>query len=93
MKVYLTGESIQHYYDVMGYKTIDDQIAAEVAKYVKLCRSAAKHNSDQYEYRNMAHIVFYHIQELRSTGVPTPLSWTANHRSYESDPQLQPLER
>jgi hypothetical protein len=44
MKVYVPGESIERYYDVMGFKTIDDQIQSEVAKYVKLCRSAAKHN-------------------------------------------------
>jgi hypothetical protein len=75
MKVYVPGESIERYYDVMGFKTIDDQIQSEVAKYVKLCRSAAKHNCNESEYKEMAHTVFYHIQELRSTRTPSPLRW------------------
>lgn len=77
MKVYRPGESIERYYDVMGYRNLEDQINAEVAKYVKLCEIASKHDAtNESEYREMAHVVFYHIQELRSTRKPSPLKWS-----------------
>lgn len=75
MKVYVPGESIETYYEVMGYKTIDDQIAYEVTKYVYLCQKAAEHNYLEDKWKQLAHIVFYHIQELRSTRKPSPLTW------------------
>jgi hypothetical protein len=76
MDVYLPGESIERYYEVMRYRNLDDQINAEVNKYVHLCERASRHNpGDEDEYREMAHTVFYHIQELRSTGKPSPLIW------------------
>lgn len=76
MEVYRPGESIDRYYAVMGYHNIDDQIKAEVVKYVHLCEQAAKHNSAEPEFKEMAHDVFYHILELRTTQKPSPLSWS-----------------
>ncbi len=81
MEVYLPGESIERYYEVMGYSCLEDQIKAEVAKYVKLCNQAARHDYAEPEFKELAHIVFYHIQELRSTRKPSPLTWS---RKYEN---------
>lgn len=89
MKVYRPGESIERYYDVMGYKTLEDQIRSEVAKYVKLCQSAAKHSVDEEEYKGMARTVFYHILELRSTRKPSPLTWSDDNRSSRGNIQVE----
>jgi hypothetical protein len=47
---------------------ISAQIDDEVALYVGYCRHASLHDEDEEIYKRMAHKVFYHIQELRSTG-------------------------
>jgi hypothetical protein len=46
---------------------VEEAIASEVDLYVGYCRKAADH--DEYEplYRSIAHKLFYHIQEMRST--------------------------
>lgn len=86
MEVYSPGESIERYYEVMGYSCLEDQIAAEVKKYVRLCELAAKHTVDEEEFKDMACDVFYHILDLRSTRQPSPLRWTSRrirkNRSY-----------
>lgn len=75
MRVFQPGDSIEQYYNTMGYRTIDDQIEAEVQQYVKMCRCAAQHTVDEDMYRSIAHRIFYHILELRSTRKPTPLNY------------------
>jgi hypothetical protein len=76
MEMYLPGEGIDRYYAVMGYKSIEDQINAEVTKYVRLCEKASNHTSAEAEFKGMAHRVFYHILELRTTHKPSPLTWS-----------------
>lgn len=59
------------------YKDVDEQIAAEIGIYVTHCRDAAKHNDQENEFKRKAHIVFYHIQELRSTRKISPLNYAS----------------
>jgi hypothetical protein len=52
--------------------TLDEQIDMEIKLYVSCCRSAAKHDIFENLYLRMAHVIFYHIQEMRSTGKQIP---------------------
>lgn len=52
---------------------VHEAIELEVKLYVGYCELAAKHEPDEYIYRLMAHAVFYHILELRSTNRYSPL--------------------
>lgn len=47
--------------------TLEEQISLELDLYVGYCRKAAQHDEFENEHRIMAHKIFYHIQELRST--------------------------
>jgi hypothetical protein len=53
--------------------TVDEQIAKEFILYVEYCRKASLHDEFEDGYRAMAHKIFYHIQELKSTRVCSPL--------------------
>lgn len=55
---------------------LQEQIDKEVNMYLTYCQMAAQHNAYEQYYRNLAHMIFYHIQELRSTKVLAP-----SHRS------------
>jgi hypothetical protein len=48
--------------------TVDNIIAEEVNMYVRYCELAAEHEPDEKLHRQLAHVIFYHIQELRTTG-------------------------
>lgn len=52
---------------------VDEQITKEVNMYVKYCELASKHDYQESLYLQAAHVVFYHIQEMRQTGQPTIL--------------------
>ena len=54
-------------------KSVEDLINAEVKMYVNYCQLAAKHDSQEQWYKTAAHMIFYHIQEMRSTGKPSLL--------------------
>jgi transposase len=47
--------------------SLDEQIDLEVKMYVGYCEAAARHDAYEQQYRMLAHGIFYHIQELRST--------------------------
>jgi hypothetical protein len=47
--------------------TLDEQIDEEVKLYVGYCELAVKRDEHEQHYRSLAHKIFYHIQELRST--------------------------
>jgi hypothetical protein len=51
--------------------SVNELIALEINMYVGYCQKAAEHDENEYLYRKLAHVVFYHIQELRTTGKPT----------------------
>lgn len=51
---------------------IDKQVKDQIGLYVDYCRSAAKHDEWEAYYKATAHALFYHIQEIRSTGVYKP---------------------
>ena len=62
--------------------TLDEQINEEVVLYVGYCQQAAKHDEFEQQSREIAHKIFYHIQELRSTRKQTPLGIVSRfHRS------------
>lgn len=44
-----------------------EQSKKEVEMYLTYCQMAALHNAYEQYYRSLAHRIFYHIQELRST--------------------------
>lgn len=48
-------------------------IRVEVDLYVNYCRLASEHDEMEEMYRALAHKIFYHIQEMRSTGKPSVL--------------------
>ena len=52
---------------------LETLIELEVGMYVNYCRLACQHDEFEQQYRNMAHRLFYHIQEMRSTGQPSIL--------------------
>lgn len=52
---------------------LDSLIEMEVGMYVNYCRLACLRDEFEGAYRNMAHKIFYHIQEMRSTGQPSIL--------------------
>lgn len=54
--------------------TVDEQISEEVKQYVSYCQKACEHDALEHSYRLLAHKLFYHIQELRSTRVCTPFA-------------------
>ncbi len=62
--------------------SLDEQIAEEVELYVGYCRKINEHDEFEPTYRAMAHKIFYHIQELRSTGKPSPLGQITGTDSY-----------
>ncbi len=47
---------------------VEEVVAKEVAMYVEYCELAAEHEPDEQIYKNLAHVLFYHIQEIRATG-------------------------
>ena len=47
---------------------VQELINAEVDLYVQFCSLAALHDDKEVEYKQSAHVLFYHIQEMRSTG-------------------------
>jgi hypothetical protein len=51
---------------------IEELINLEVDLYVQYCRAAAKHDEWEEHNRMVAHTLFYHIQEMRSTGREGP---------------------
>lgn len=60
---------------------VEDLIELEVGMYVDYCRLAANKDEHEQEYRRLARILFYHIQEMRSTGKPSfKPSSLGNHR-------------
>jgi hypothetical protein len=54
--------------------TLEEAIRAEQLMYVRYCEEAARHDNFEGYYRAHAHHIFYHIQEMRSTGEVTPLA-------------------
>jgi hypothetical protein len=46
---------------------VDDQIAIEVKLYVDYCRLACRHDDKEKLYRQLAHVVAYHIKEMHET--------------------------
>ena len=50
---------------------VDELIAKEVNMYVVYCRKAAEHDEHEHLYRQLAHAIFYHIEEMRTTGRPS----------------------
>ena len=52
---------------------VDELIELEVGLYVHYCRLACRRDEFELMYRKLAHKLFYHIQELRSTGQPSAL--------------------
>jgi hypothetical protein len=48
--------------------SVDELIDTEVKLYVTFCEKASKHDALEGFYKSVAHNLFYHIQELRSTG-------------------------
>jgi hypothetical protein len=46
---------------------IDELITKEADMYLQLCRNAAQHDDQEFLWRMLAHAVFYHLQELRTT--------------------------
>jgi hypothetical protein len=53
--------------------TLDEQIDIEVYLYVHCCEQASKHDGYEPYYRSLAHMIFYHILEMRSTRSASPL--------------------
>lgn len=49
-------------------KTVSELINDEVRLYVGFCQAAALHDEKEAAYRAAAHVIFYHIQEMRTTG-------------------------
>ncbi len=50
-------------------------IDEEVKLYVDFCNKASLHDEQEALWRQLAHVTFYHIQELKSAGLPkTPIS-------------------
>ena len=47
--------------------TLEEQISIELIMYLGYCRMAALHDQFEGYHKMMAHKLFYHIQELRST--------------------------
>lgn len=65
--------------------TLTSLINKEVAMYVEFCRLASQHDAHEQQYRDLAHMLFYHIQEMRSTGQIsvkrlTPISSTDSYK-------------
>jgi hypothetical protein len=52
---------------------VSEQIDIEIALYVSCCRSASLHDGYEQIHKTLARIIFYHIQEMRSTGKAVPL--------------------
>ncbi len=52
---------------------VDDRIAAEVALYVGYCRLACRHDENEELYRQLAHVIAYHIKEMHETQKVTVL--------------------
>lgn len=50
--------------------TLDEQIACEVIKYVKLCEQALALKRAEDKCKQDAHTLFLYIQELRQIGIP-----------------------
>ncbi len=46
---------------------VQQLIDTEVHMYVTCCELAARHEQDEIFYRQIAHALFYHIQEMKST--------------------------
>ncbi len=53
--------------------SVEELIDIEVKLYVDFCERAAKHDHLEQFHRKIAHRLFYHIQELRSTRKVVPL--------------------
>lgn len=49
-------------------------IEEEVRLYLIFCQNAARHDEQEPLWRSLAHVTFYHIQELRSMKDKTPIS-------------------
>lgn len=50
-------------------------IDKEVKLYVDFCRKASMHDECEQLWRMLAHVTFYHIQELKTAGLPeSPIS-------------------
>ena len=49
---------------------VETLIELEVGLYVGYCRLACLRDENEQFYRNLAHRIFYNIQEMRSTGKP-----------------------
>jgi len=60
---------------MIGVLTVDKLINQEVELYVNYCRAASKHDEWEKHYRMAAHVIFYHIQEMRTTGQSTLLGF------------------
>lgn len=45
--------------------TVDELITREFELYLLFCRKAALHDSEEVKWRTLAHITFYHLEELR----------------------------
>lgn len=52
---------------------VDDQIAVEVKLYIGYCRLACKHDENEDLYRQIAHVIAYHIKEMHETQKVTTL--------------------
>lgn len=46
---------------------VDDQIAVEVELYIGYCRLACLHDEKEEIYRQLAHVIAYHIKEMHET--------------------------
>ncbi len=53
--------------------TLEETIRAECLMYVRYCELAAQHDELEHFHRMIAHNIFYHIEEMRSTGQVTPM--------------------
>lgn len=48
--------------------SVEELIAKEVGMYLQFCCNAAKHDEQEFLWRQLAHVTFYHLQELKTTG-------------------------
>jgi hypothetical protein len=57
---------------------VHEAIELETKLYVGYCQLAAEHEPDEYIYKSLAHTIFYHLIELRSTNQYSSLSGFAD---------------
>lgn len=47
--------------------SVDDLIAQEFDMYLQFCRNASRHDEQEMLWKQLAHVTFYHMMELRAT--------------------------